>query len=62
VPELEALLGTKLEIHDDSISGVLNVEATMRSLGEDANLYVCGPFPMIDAAIFPPTTRNHLKY
>jgi ferredoxin-NADP reductase len=51
LPELEALLGVKLKIHDDSISGVLNVEATMRSLSQDTTLYVCGPVPMIDAAI-----------
>jgi ferredoxin len=51
VSELEALLGKRLEIHDDSISGVLDVEATMRALGEGIALYVCGPLSMIEAAI-----------
>jgi ferredoxin-NADP reductase len=51
VQELEALLGARLEIHDDSTSGVLNIEAAVRSLSKDATLYVCGPVPMIDAAI-----------
>lgn len=51
VPELEALLGKHLEIHDDSVDGVLNVEAMMRSLGEGIALYVCGPLSMIEAAI-----------
>ncbi|VIO72936.1 Phenoxybenzoate dioxygenase subunit beta [Bradyrhizobium ivorense] len=51
VPELEVLLGKRLEIHDDSVSGVLDVVAKMRSLGEGISLYVCGPISMIEAAI-----------
>lgn len=51
VPDLEAIAGARLSLHEDDRSGVLNLGALMRALAEDALLYVCGPIGMIDAAI-----------
>ncbi|NVN85499.1 MAG: oxidoreductase [Rhodopseudomonas sp.] len=49
--EVQNLAGDKLTLHTDDDAGLFNVDALMRSLTGDEQLYVCGPGPMIDAAI-----------
>ena len=49
--ESEALCGEHLTVHTDDTDGILDVKALMAALTEDEPLYVCGPKPMIDAAI-----------
>jgi vanillate O-demethylase ferredoxin subunit len=51
LPELQALLGTKLEIHEDDCSGILDIATLMRLLADAGLFYVCGPVAMIEAAI-----------
>jgi vanillate O-demethylase ferredoxin subunit len=51
IPELQALLGTKLEIHEDDHSGILDIASLMRLLADVGSFYVCGPVAMIEAAI-----------
>lgn len=51
LPEIEQLVGDRLTIHTDDVSGLFDVEGLMRSLDGGEALYVCGPQPMIDAAI-----------
>lgn len=51
LPEIEQLAGDRIAIHTDDVSGLFDVEGLMRSLGGGEALYVCGPQPMIDAAI-----------
>nr|WP_283815925.1 PDR/VanB family oxidoreductase [Bradyrhizobium sp. AUGA SZCCT0222] len=49
--ESEALCGEHLSVHTDDASGIFDVKGLMTSLTSDEPLYVCGPKPMIDAAI-----------
>ena len=49
--ESEALCGEHLTVHTDDTGGILNVKGLMTSLSGNEPLYVCGPKPMIDAAI-----------
>lgn len=49
--ELSALPGIRLTVHADDRDGMLDVQMLMAGLPGDAALYVCGPVPMIDAAI-----------
>jgi vanillate O-demethylase ferredoxin subunit len=49
--EIETLAGSHLTIHADDSAGLFDVAALMTSLPATASLYVCGPTPMIDAAI-----------
>ncbi|CAN7194289.1 PDR/VanB family oxidoreductase [Bradyrhizobium sp. LjRoot220] len=49
--ESETLCGEHLSIHTDDTGGVFDVKRLMISLTGDEPLYVCGPKPMIDAAI-----------
>jgi vanillate O-demethylase ferredoxin subunit len=49
--EIEALAGPRLELHGDDVAGIFDVVGLMRSLPATSALYVCGPTPMIDAAI-----------
>jgi len=49
--ESEALCGEHLTIHTDDTDGIFDVKGLMTSLAGDEPLYVCGPKPMIDAAI-----------
>lgn len=51
VPELQALLGKKLEIHEDDRLGILDIATLMRLLADAGLFYVCGPVAMIEAAI-----------
>lgn len=51
LPEIEQLVGDQLAIHTDDISGLFDVEGLMRSFNDGEVLYICGPQPMIDAAI-----------
>lgn len=51
VGEIETLPGVELCLHGDNANGVFDVRGLMSSLGDSALLYVCGPLPMIDAAI-----------
>jgi ferredoxin-NADP reductase len=49
--ESDALNRERLTIHTDDIGGLYDVGALMASLANDEPLYLCGPKPMIDAAI-----------
>lgn len=52
LPEVAAVAGDRLAIHaDDERGGVFDVRGLMAQLAHDEPLYVCGPTPMIDAAI-----------
>jgi ferredoxin-NADP reductase len=51
LPEIEALTGGKVELHTDDKSGIFDVLGLMRSLQDSEPLYLCGPKPMIEAAI-----------
>jgi ferredoxin-NADP reductase len=50
--EVEAIADKRLAIHaDDEQGAIFDVRALMTGLVHDEPLYVCGPTPMIDAAI-----------
>ena len=50
--DIEALANGRLELHaDDEKGGVFDMRGLMTRLDRDEPLYVCGPTPMIDAAI-----------
>ena len=49
--EIEALNREHLTIHTDNTGGIFDVKGLMASLTAGEPLYVCGPKPMIDAAI-----------
>jgi vanillate O-demethylase ferredoxin subunit len=51
IVEAEALHHERLTIHTDDTGGIYDVRALMASLAHDEPLYLCGPRPMIDAAI-----------
>jgi ferredoxin-NADP reductase len=51
LPVIESLVGDKLAIHADDISGLFDVVGLMTSLKDDQPLYCCGPMPMIEVAI-----------
>jgi ferredoxin-NADP reductase len=49
--EVTASAPAKLTLHTDDRTGIFDVDRLMASLQEGEPLYVCGPTPMIDAAI-----------
>jgi vanillate O-demethylase ferredoxin subunit len=49
--EVTASAPARLTLHTDDRAGIFNVEGLMASLKQGEPLYVCGPTPMIDAAI-----------
>jgi ferredoxin-NADP reductase len=49
--EVAASAPAKLTLHTDDRAGIFDVNGLMTSLPPDEPLYVCGPTPMIDAAI-----------
>jgi ferredoxin-NADP reductase len=49
--ELESLCRGNLTVHGDDQSGLLDMPAILARLAEDRPVYVCGPKPMIEAAI-----------
>lgn len=49
--ECDALNRERLTIHTDDVGGIYDVRTLMASLADDDPLYLCGPKPMIDAAI-----------
>ena len=49
--ESEALCRGRLTIHTDDAAGIFDVRGLMASLAGGEPLYLCGPKPMIDAAI-----------
>jgi len=51
LPVIEGLVGDKLAIHADDVSGLFDVAGLMTSLKDDEPLYCCGPMPMIELAI-----------
>jgi ferredoxin-NADP reductase len=51
LPELETLCGSRLTVHSDAESGILEIGRVAASVDAQDLLYVCGPMPMIDAAI-----------
>jgi vanillate O-demethylase ferredoxin subunit len=51
LPAIEGLVGDKLSIHADDVSGLFDVVGLMTSLQDDEPLYCCGPLPMIELSI-----------
>lgn len=53
IPELQTLLGERLQVHaDDEHDGkLLDIDGFLESCGAADHLYVCGPKPMLDAAL-----------
>jgi vanillate O-demethylase ferredoxin subunit len=52
VGDIERLAGTRAVIHaDDEAGRLFDLEGLMKRLAPDAPLYLCGPLPMIEAAI-----------
>lgn len=49
--EIETLAGSRLQVHSDDVAGIFDVAGLMKSLPATSALYVCGPTPMIEAAI-----------
>jgi len=49
--ESETLNRERLTVHTDDVAGIFDVKGLMASLTDGEPLYVCGPKPMIDAAI-----------
>jgi len=49
--KLAALAGNHLNFHYDDRAGILDIKPIMSGLDADEPIYVCGPRPMIDAAI-----------
>ena len=48
--ELEALLGDRLDLRDDSTGGRIDLAAEFAALPEDGEVYLCGPLGMLEAA------------
>ena len=48
---LAGLAGDRMTFHYDDRAGVFDIKPVMAALGADEPIYVCGPRPMIDAAI-----------
>jgi len=52
LPELQQLLGDALRVHTDAEAGApLDVDALLDGCGNDDQLYVCGPKPMLDTVL-----------
>jgi vanillate O-demethylase ferredoxin subunit len=52
LPELEALLGDDLRVHEDARAGApLDVAALVDGCGAADTLHVCGPKPLLDAVL-----------
>ena len=52
LPELRRLCGDALVLHaDEDAGGLLDIKALVDSLGPDEPVYICGPRPMIRAAV-----------
>jgi ferredoxin-NADP reductase len=51
LPVIEGLVGDKLALHADDLSGLFDVVGLMASLKDEEPLYCCGPMPMIELAI-----------
>lgn len=49
--EIEALAGMRLSVHTDDTAGILNIEPLMAAMAGGEPLYLCGPRPMLDAAM-----------
>ncbi|UOA33299.1 Phthalate dioxygenase reductase [Sulfitobacter sp. DSM 110093] len=49
INELRDTFGDALTLHDDSVSGLFDTAAFVKSLSADSFLYMCGPTPMMDA-------------
>jgi vanillate O-demethylase ferredoxin subunit len=49
--DVETLAGRELTIHTDDTSGLLDVDALVRSVTSENTIYVCGPLPLIDATL-----------
>jgi vanillate O-demethylase ferredoxin subunit len=56
--QLAALAGNRLSFHYDDRSGVFDIKSLMASLPADEPIYLCGPRPMIDAAIAAAAALN----
>ncbi len=67
LPELQALPGGELHLHDDRVAGgVIDIASRVQAAPDGAHLYCCGPTPMIDAftaatAGLPPE-RVHVEH
>jgi vanillate O-demethylase ferredoxin subunit len=52
VPELQQMLGSRLQLHVDAEAGApMNVDALLDACAADDQLYVCGPKPMLDGVL-----------
>jgi ferredoxin-NADP reductase len=49
--EIERIAGPRLEVHTDDTAGLFDVRGLMTSLTGNQPLYLCGPTPMLDAAL-----------
>ena len=59
LPELQALLGERVEVHaDDERGGPLDIGALLDGCGADDRLYVCGPRVMLDAVLAATEARG----
>lgn len=58
LPEIRQLAGEKLSLHSDEDAGLYPVGSLIDTLQNDEPLYVCGPGPMIDAAIAAAKARD----
>src|SRR5574337_753210 len=57
--ELQQLLGDALLVHEDEVAGApLDVDAVLGGCGPTDQLYVCGPKPMLDAALAKTQARG----
>jgi ferredoxin-NADP reductase len=51
LPEIDALAGARLTIHTDDTAGIFDIKSLMSTLTAEERLYLCGPKPMLDAAL-----------
>jgi vanillate O-demethylase ferredoxin subunit len=59
LPELQALLGDALRVHDDEhAGGPLDVDAVLDGCADADHLYVCGPKPLLDAVLAKTQARG----
>jgi vanillate O-demethylase ferredoxin subunit len=51
LPELQALLGDRLQLHIDDEAAGLDIAALLAACAPQDKLYLCGPQPMLDAVL-----------
>lgn len=59
LPELQALLGDDVRLHEDAVAGApLDVAALLASCSPQDHLHVCGPKPLLDAVLAQAKARG----